>query len=136
MLADLCIYTIKHSDDLRASLAKGGRDTYSERKKWVRGKQLLDEAKKLGKRLAIVFAPAEGTFQLFAWALLEEVVPGETTTFTFSGLRLFDQPPEKETLRKARDGKPLPRWFIRPYAICQTPPYLAEEAAGSGSVPG
>jgi hypothetical protein len=127
MLADLCVYTIKHSKDLRASLAKGGRDTYTERKKWVRGKQLLDAAKKLGKRLAIMFAPAEGTFHLAAWAVLEEVLPGKTTTFTFSGLRFFKKRPKKETLRKARDGKPLPRWFIRPYAICKTRRYLSEK---------
>jgi len=33
MLTDLSIYTIKHSDDLRAALANGGRGTYTERKK-------------------------------------------------------------------------------------------------------
>ncbi len=60
MLTDPCIYTIKHSDDLRAALAAGGRGTYTERKKWVRAKQLLEEAKHTGKSLPVVFAPAEG----------------------------------------------------------------------------
>ena len=29
MLTDLCIYTIKHSDDLRATFDAGGRGTYT-----------------------------------------------------------------------------------------------------------
>ena len=132
MLSELCVYTIKHSDDLRATLANGGRGTYTERKKWVRAKQLLEEAKRTGKRLPVIFAPAEGTFQLFAWALLDEVVPDETSSYTFSELRLFDGQHHKSTLRKASDGEPLDEQFIRPYAICQTPDYLVEQPAGSG----
>jgi hypothetical protein len=135
MLTDLCIYTIKHSDDLRASLAKGGCDTYTERKIWARAKQLLDSAKHSGQRLPILFAPAEGTLRLFAWALLDQVVPGETSTYSFSELRLFVEPPLKTTLRKASDGEPLAEWFIRPYAICHTPPNL-EEQAGQVAVTG
>jgi hypothetical protein len=126
MLTDLCIDTIKHSDDLRAALTAGGRGTYTERKKWVRGKQLLDEAKRAGKRLPIIFAPAEGTSDLFAWALLDEVIPGETSSYTFSELRLFNPQPPNSTLKKDRDDEPLGEGFIRPYAICRTPDYLVE----------
>lgn len=131
MLTDLCIYTIKHSNDLRATITKGGRDTYTERKNWARAKQLLDSAKRAGQRLPILFAPAEETFHLFAWALLDEVVPGETTTYSFSELRLFTEQLLKTTLLKARDGEPLAEWFIRPYAICHTPSYLAEVLAAN-----
>jgi hypothetical protein len=132
MLTDLCIYTIKHSDDLRATLGNGGRGTYTERKKWVRAKQLLEEAKRAGKRLPVIFAPAEGTIHLFAWALLDDVVPDKTSSYTFSELRLFGPQPHKTTLRKASDGEPLDEWFIGPYVICQTPDYLVEQPAGSG----
>jgi hypothetical protein len=59
--------------------------------------------------------------------LLDEVVPDETSTYTFSELKLFDPQPPKSTLKKASDGQPLDQWFIRPYAICQTPDYLAEQ---------
>jgi len=31
LLTNICVYTIKHSDDLRTALAKGGRDTYTAR---------------------------------------------------------------------------------------------------------
>jgi hypothetical protein len=132
MLTDLCVYTIKHSDDLRATLAKGRRDTYTERKKWVRARELLDEAKRAGKRLPVIFAPAEGTFHLFAWALLDEIIPDKTSSYTFSELRLLDPQPHKSTLKKASDGEPLAEWFIRPYAICRTPDYLMEQRTVSG----
>jgi hypothetical protein len=132
MLTDLCIYTTKHSDHLRSTLANGGRDTYSEHKKWVRAKRLLDDAKRAGKRLPVIFAPAEATRRLFAWALLDEIVPDQENTYTFSHLRLFEPRPLKTTLRKASDGEPLDRWFIRPYAICRTPNYLVEQPAGIG----
>jgi hypothetical protein len=62
MLTDLCIYTIKHSNYLRATIAEGGRGTYTERKKWVRAAELLAQAKRAGKRLPVLFTPAEGTF--------------------------------------------------------------------------
>ena len=124
-LTSLCVYTIKHSDNLRDTLNRGGHDTYTERKKWVRAKTLLDEAAREGKRLPIVFAPAQSTMRLFAWALLDEIVPDETSSYTFSDLRLFDPQPLKSTLRKASDGEPLDEGFIRPYAICRTPPDLA-----------
>jgi hypothetical protein len=133
MLTELCVYTIKHSHDLMATLAKGGRDTYTERKCWTRAKQLLDSAKRRGQRLPIIFAPAEETCHLFAWALLDDVVPGETTIYSFSELQRFMEPPPlKTTLVKARDGEPLAEQFIRPYAICNTPSYLAEQLAQSG----
>jgi hypothetical protein len=125
MLTDLCIYTIKHSNDLRATLARGGSDTYTEQRNWVKGRQLLDEAKRTGRRLPIIFAPAEGTFRLFGWALLEDIVPGASTTYSFSNLQQFNRRPLKSTLRKASDGEPLERWFVRPYAICRTPARLA-----------
>jgi hypothetical protein len=129
MLTDLCIYTIKHSDHLSASFAKGGRDKYTERKTWARAKQLLDEAKRAGKRLPVIFSPAEETTNLVAWALLDEVVPGETSEYTFSELRPIDPPRDKSTLKKASDGKPLDERFIRPYAICHTPDYLMKATA-------
>lgn len=126
-LSDLCVYTIKHSDDLRATFASGGRGTYTERRRWVRAKQLLDEASRTGNRLPIVFAPAESTFDLSAWGLLDEIILTETTSYTFSDLRMFAPQPRKSTLRKASDGKALDDWFIRPYAICVTPSYLTDE---------
>jgi len=129
MLTDLCVYTIKHSDNLRRSDERGGRDTYTENKRWVRTRNLLDVAKRSGETLPVVFAPAEGTRTLFAWAILEEVVVGEKTTrYTFSNLRPFSKRYRKSRLKKASDGESLAQDFIRPYAICVTPSFLKSTA--------
>jgi hypothetical protein len=132
MLTDLCVYTIKHSDHLRASFIEGACGTYTEHKKWVRAAKLLEQAKRTGSRLPIIFAPAERTFHLFAWALLDKVVVAdETSEYTFSELRLFDRRPEKSTLTKASNGESLSESYIRPYAICQTPDYVHATLGGS-----
>jgi hypothetical protein len=124
MLCDYCVYTIKKAEDLRAAMDSGGCATYTERKKWARAKELLEAAKRTGTRLPIVIAPAEKTFQLIAWALLDDIIPDTTTTYTFSELRLLRPRPSKTTLKKASDNQPLDELFIRPYAICWTPDYL------------
>jgi hypothetical protein len=125
MLTDRCIYTIKHSDDLRKCLASGGRDKFSEGRKWGQAKKLVDEAKRNGNRVPVIFAPAEQTGHLFAWALLDDVdVRGEGSTYAFSELTRFKPRPLKTTLRKASNGERLERMFIRPYAICKTPKLL------------
>lgn len=124
MLTEHCIYTIRHSSDLEKSYADGGSDEYEERRNWKTGRRLLEEARSAGKALPIIFAPAEGTRRLFGWALIDDIIPGPTTTYSFSRLQLFQEPPAKTTLRKADDGKRLDKWFIRPYAICRTPAYL------------
>ncbi|HQU46120.1 MAG TPA: hypothetical protein PK867_25125, partial [Pirellulales bacterium] len=121
MLTDQCVYTIRHSSDLKASCADGGSGQYDERKNWQTAKRLLDAAQRSGKRLPIIFAPAERTSRLFGWALIDDITPGTITTYSFSGLQQFENSPAKSTLKKARDGKRLGNRFIRPSAICLTP---------------
>jgi hypothetical protein len=121
-LTDLCVYTIKHSDDLKEAL-EGGSGTWVEGRPWATAWRLLEDARHLGQRVPIIFAPAEATRLLFAWALLDKVEIDEdskSTTYTFSTLRAFYPRPPKTTLRK-RNGEPFAPHFIRPYAICFTP---------------
>jgi hypothetical protein len=131
-LSEFCIYTIKHSNELRASYARGGRDTYTEKKQWTTAGRLLADAKRADQRLPVVFAPAEGTSHLFAWGLLDSIrTINDSTEYAFSDLRVFNHRPAKSTLRK-RDGEPLGEGFIRPYAICVTPAYLHDLLAELG----
>lgn len=124
MLAEHCVYTIKSLVDLEQASTDGGCGQFQEQRSWRTGKRLLEDARRSGTRLPIIFAPAEATFRLFGWALIDDIVPGPTTTYSFSSLQRFENPPAKSTLKKARDGKRLDKWFIRPYAICRTPAYL------------
>jgi hypothetical protein len=99
MLTETCIYTIKHFCDLRASQVRGGTDTYTEQKKWSTAQRLLNNLD--DKRVPVIFAPAEGTQYLFAWALLDKVdIEDETTKFTFSKLRLIRAKKSKTLLKK------------------------------------
>ena len=117
MLPDLCIYTIKQSDDLRKVATGDGSATFKENKPWVSASELVAEASRANDRVPVLFAPAEATGCLFAWALLDDVVLDEkTTTYSFSQLQLFDglidmgiiqTPPLKTILRKASDNTSL-----------------------------
>jgi hypothetical protein len=120
---DFCIYTIKHSDDL----VKGRSGTFHENRAWVTGKRFLEEAKRSKKILPIVFAPAEWTVYLHGWAVLRKVViTPNGTDYTFEKLRLFKEPrPLKTDLMRWKDRGSLHENFIRPYAICRTPDFLA-----------
>jgi HNH endonuclease len=133
-LTELCVYTIKHSDELRGAIQKGGLTKFTENKKWSKAKSLLDQATRDGERLPIVFAPAEDTSRLFAWGILEEIRPDEITSYSVSNLQLLKQRPKKTTLRKEVNGEPLGQGFIRPYAICRTPSYLSTELLKNGNV--
>jgi len=123
-LFHICIYTIKHSDDLRAALKSSGKTTFTEGTHWSKANQLLKEAHDLGQQLPVVFAPAEGTRQLFGWASLDDIKLGDVTEYTFSNLKAFQRRPLKTTLKKHSDGQPVSPDYIRPYLICQTPDYL------------
>jgi hypothetical protein len=71
MLTQFCVYTIRQSEDLKAIARAEGTGGFKEGKAWVSGDRLLKEARRNGECLPILFAPAEGTRYLFAWALLE-----------------------------------------------------------------
>ena len=92
--ASLCVYTIRHSDDLRACVTSGGRGTFHERKRWTLARELLLQAESKSKNLLILFSPAEGTRYLFGFAVLEtiEFTAENGTDFTFRNLKRFKRP--------------------------------------------
>jgi hypothetical protein len=131
-----CVYTIRHSDKLRDVALAGGSDTFEAGQSWTQVKQILDQAKSEGLQVPVVFAPAEDTSDLFAWAVLEEIALRDEkprTRYRFSRLQLLKKRPPKTSLRKASDGEALAAGFIRPYAICLTPEWVATaDETGTG----
>jgi hypothetical protein len=108
-------------------LVAGASCTWDEQRSWVTAKQLLEEAWTNGEDVAIVFAEADKTADLVAWAILTgvELTP-QGTRYSFVGLKALPEPrPCKSTLRK-RGGAPHSDDFIRPYAICLTPDFLRD----------
>ncbi len=134
LLSDSCIYTIRHSDELRRTIAAGGNGTYSVGQNWTRGKEILEQARRESRHVPVVFAPAEKTSNLFAWALLNRIRVGRGTTYTFSGLHRLAGNFSKTSLLKVNNRKALSKNFIRPYAICLTPDYLHSEASEGRTV--
>ena len=118
-----CVYTSRSSADLSASLKRGGHDTHVDSNNWTRARQLLEETKRIGCGLAIVFARAEDPLHVHAWALLDEVTLGAPSTYTFSELQLFDPPLARSSLERASGGL-LDDSFTDTYAVCMTPNYL------------
>ena len=120
---DRCVYTSRTAADLSASLAPGGHDTHTDSNNWMRAKQLLDEAKRIGCGLPVLFARAEDFLHLHAWAWLDEVTPGASSTYTFSALQLFEPRPARSSLMRASGGL-LDDSFTGTFAVCMTPDYL------------
>ena len=83
-------------------------------------KRILDEAKLRGEAVAVVFAAAEKTDKLVAWALLEDIhITEDGTEYTFKNLKRFQNPLRAKTDLRKRNGEPLSQNFIRPYALPQ-----------------
>lgn len=119
--AAFCVYTIKHSDDLLA----GRSDTFHEKRPWAAAKRLLGDAERHGESVVVVFAAAEGTDKLVAWAVLKDIqITAEGTDYTFSKLTKFRKPLHPKTDLRKRNGEPLSKNFIRPYAICRKPKFV------------
>lgn len=120
--ASLCVYTIRHSNELKACVRRGGRGTFQENKKWTLARKLLLEAESNGENLLILFSPAEAIKYLFGSAILKaiEFTPENGTEFTFKDLKRFRGRPRRKGSLLKRDGSALNPNFIRPYAICRT----------------
>jgi len=124
--SDFCIFTIRHRDYSEAAVKRGGSDEFTENKRWVTGKRLLEEATEDGMRLPIVFGAADTGGPLVGWAVVDEITHYDRETkCSFSGFRKFKKGDyRKPSLKKKSNGEPLDEWFIKPYAICHTPDYI------------
>jgi hypothetical protein len=132
-LAPFCVYTIVHVTELRRVHDEGGKGTFTENKKWVRGAQLFREAGAAGQRMPVVFADAATTAGLIYYALLTDVtVLGDSvrgpTRYSFEGLTPIHPPVPKSALIKLTGSEPLDDNYIRPYVLCHTPAFLLSSA--------
>jgi hypothetical protein len=132
--AEHCIYTIRHSDVIaQFSRSKGPHYIDTKRKRWTGAKQMITDARKQGKIVPLVFAPAEDTTYIVAWAELRSVETGATNRCMFENLKYLSAKIVRKTNLKLHNGKRLSGDFIRDYAICQTPPaiFMSDQPAAS-----
>lgn len=125
-LSESCIYTIRHPDDLSDACESAEPTVWEEGKAWTQGRSLLDAARRDYARSPILFADATDCSRLTHWAILDGIeVDADSTTYKFHSLcRLRGRhSPQELTLRST--GRKIAEGFIKPYAICKTPKFLA-----------
>lgn len=123
--ADSCIYTIVEAEKLAKAAAAGGRTTFSEKRPWVTGHDLWQQATRQNLRVPVLFADAADCTRLLYWGALSGVrLDGASTRYTLDRVRKLSgrHAPQELTLRST--GKKIAPNFIRPYAICITPLFL------------
>jgi hypothetical protein len=119
-----CIYTTIGRDKLKG-IKKGD---LVESKEWKTGEDLFRKACKAKQDMAIIFSDAaRDCSALIYWAVISNIKLGERkTTCKFRSLRLLPKGKHRtQRLRLKSTNKTIAPDFIRPYAICLTPDFLA-----------
>jgi hypothetical protein len=127
-LSPFCIYTIRHSERLDEVYRAGGSNEFEENTTWKTGRQLLLEAKDRGMRVPVVFASTDVTDKLIYYAMLSRVEvdhENATTSYAFTDLTPIEGDHPLSSLKLRSNRRPLSDKFIRPYAICLTPSFIA-----------
>ncbi|HVC95763.1 MAG TPA: hypothetical protein VND64_18870 [Pirellulales bacterium] len=109
---------------------RGGK--FVEGRKWVAAKRLLIDARKSGRLVPVIFAPAEAIRDLAYWGILDGVTITETadgscsTTVLIRSLTRIAPPrPNKTALVVVSTGRKLSADHIRPYVLVQTPRFIS-----------
>jgi hypothetical protein len=124
-LAEDCVYTIVHLNELTDAHRKGQAATFNQARRWVTGLALWQRAKKAGKGMPVLLGDSTDCSQLLFWGLLTSLaVDDDKTTFTVDRVRQLPpgHTPQKLVLRSS--GNHIAPNFIRPYAICRTPEFV------------
>jgi hypothetical protein len=127
-LSSFCIYTMRHSAELHAQARTSKAHLLTEGKAWTTGHLLWDQARRSGELMPLIFSAAEDDTGLICWATINDITIDEedrTTTCTYLNLKAITPARPKSSLRLRSTGRPLSEDFIRPYAICHTPAFLA-----------
>jgi hypothetical protein len=124
-LYDFCVSTIVDRHRLEEFALKG-TGSITERRAWKTAKRLLADADKQGRGMPIVLSDAAyNAERLRLWAILKKVeIEGDQTTVRFNDVQRIRGNHGRQDLRLKSSGEPIKPHFIRPYAICKTPPFL------------
>ena len=123
--SDYCVYTIVDGKRL-ARIAKEGRSgQFEERKPWATAGKLWQKAHLAGRVMPVLFGDAADCSRLMYWGLLTDVhVHGEATRFAVDRVRKLGGKHTSQELVLRSSGKKIAPGFIRPYALCETPPFV------------
>lgn len=131
-ISPICVYTVVHTDTLKAFSKAGGSGRIKEGKRWATAGRLLQDGRRNNLRMLVLFAAAEDTSDLIYYAGLDAIEINRidakpSTTIRFSELIQFEKPrPKKTSLIVKSTGRPISEKHIRPYVICKTPKSLMQ----------
>ena len=125
MTTKYCVYTIVDPKKLVGLTAKPFEDT--QQKLWVTAEILWQEGKDEKARMPILIGDATDVSRLLYWGFLDDVNADKNvgkTTFVVDQLRVVKGKHSPQELRLRSSGEKIAPNFIRPYAICFTPPFI------------
>jgi hypothetical protein len=124
-LYDYCVSTILDRRRLEEFALKG-RGSATEKRLWKSAKILLDNATNAGEKMAVIFSDAAyNSENLLLWAVLQKIaIDGDRTNIQFTDVKRIPGRHHRTELKLKSTGKQIAPHFIRPYAICHTPPFL------------
>lgn len=143
-----CLCVVVSEKALKAILDARGQSAYRDNHPWVIAKERLHQAEKTSERVPIVFATGE-PLEFSHWSIVRSIDVQELHSGTFESRFTFDAlkpvnpiwtsldsvnlTPSAEQLRREdvepirTHRQPLDHTSIRPYAICETPPFIVSE---------
>lgn len=130
VLSEFCVYTIVEGKRLRLLAKQPQAHTFPERKRWVTAERLWQQATSIEEAMPVLFADATECDRLLFWGILTNVhVSDAGTQYTVDRLRkiLGKHAPQELVLRES--GKRIAAHFIKPYALCRTPRFVAHNHA-------
>jgi len=124
-LSELSIYSIAHPDKLAKAKSTSVATRFSEKKVWRTGHALWKKTRTEGTVMPVLWGDATDCSRLVYWGILTKIeLDDETTRYWVRQVRKIkgEHSPQELLLRT---GKTIAPNFIKPYAICRTPPFLA-----------
>jgi hypothetical protein len=124
-LYDFCVSTIVDRHKLE-QFALRGSGIFTEGRAWKTAKRLLDEARRQGKDMPVILSDAAFNSEpLWLWGVLRELnIEDDQTTIQLTAIQRVRGNHGRQDLVLRSSGRQIKPKYIRPYAICQTPPFL------------
>ncbi len=147
-VAAFCLCVVVSEKALKAILDGHAQGAYRDNHPWIIAAERFREAQEVSERVPIVFATGE-PLEFSHWSIAESISVNELHVGAFETRCTFDVltpvnpiwtsldsvslAPSVEQLRREDvepiriHRQPLDQTTIRPYAICETPPFIVAE---------
>ena len=130
-LAETCLYTILRRDRLANAAKSGEPFPFDVGQRMVTARDLFNAAKNAEEAadFAVLFGDATHCRKLIYWARLKAIkVRGSKTRITVVAVHRLARARKTQELVLRSTGERIADGYIRPYAICRTPKFLAGKA--------